>query len=94
MITSVKTPYYGDLSAAIIEQSVRDYEEYLRKYQQSDMRSSDKGKIARRIKEIEHFFKSEWYENLTELCKLDIEGAYIIKVIRERVRHTNAGNRL
>ena len=64
---------YESLCLAIIEQAVRDYKKAL----EAEMKCEDLN--ARRvIKELETFFKSEWFEQLSNL-----DGRLMIKNIRK-----------
>ena len=61
------------LCLAIVEQSVRDYKKALeveRKYENRDSR--------RVIRELEVFFKSDWFEQLSRL-----DGRLLIKNVRK-----------
>ena len=64
---------YKSLCLAIIEQAVRDYKKALeveRKYENRDSR--------RLIRELETFFKSDWFAQLSNL-----DGKLLIKNVRK-----------
>ena len=64
---------YESLCLAIIEQAVRDYKKAL----EAEMKCEDLN--ARRvIKELETFFKSEWFAQLSNL-----DGRLLIKNVRK-----------
>ena len=64
---------YESLRLAIIEQAVKDYKKAL----EAEMKCEDLN--ARRvIKELENFFRSEWFEQISNL-----DGKLLIKNIRK-----------
>ena len=64
---------YESLCLAIVEQSVRDYKKAL----EAEMKCEDLN--ARRvIRELETFFKSDWFEHLSSL-----DGRLLIKNVRK-----------
>ena len=66
-------PYYN-LANAIILSAVRDYRSALRTW-----KSDPDSKIARgEVNRLEKFFRSGWYEILT-----DVDGEYLIRKLRE-----------
>lgn len=67
---------YEALANAIIAQAVKDYEAALKNYMKRGYRGiNDYG-----IKDLERFFRSEYYRMLTEL-----DGEYLIKRVRRKV---------
>ena len=56
------SPYYN-LANAIIVQAVKDYRKALRHYN----RDPQKDKSANEVAELECFFTSEWFEQLSDL---------------------------
>ena len=65
---------YDTLACGIVAQAVRDYEGALKGRKVGEMRRVD------RISEIERFFRSEWYKELT-----DLDAEYIMKRVRRKV---------
>ena len=64
---------YKSLCLAIIEQAVRDYKKALL----TDKRCDDL-LAKRKIRELENFFRGEWFEQLSNL-----DGRLLIKNVRE-----------
>lgn len=65
---------YDTLACGIVIQAVKDYEGALKGRKVGEMRKSDV------IDEIERFFRSEWYKELT-----DLDAEYIMKKVRRKV---------
>lgn len=69
---------YEDLANAIVAQAAADYREELagaQIYKRSTTR-------ARRIRRLETFFRSHWFDTLTGL-----DGEELMMLIREEIRH-------
>ena len=64
---------YESLCLAIVEMSVRDY----RKALEAEMKCEDLN-ARRAIRELETFFKSDWFEQLSRL-----DGRLLIKNVRK-----------
>ena len=65
---------YQELANAIIVLAAKDYRSALRR-----MRKNGENKIAAdELRRLEQFFRSGWYEMLT-----DLDGEYLIKKLRE-----------
>lgn len=64
---------YESLCLAIVEQAVRDYKKAL----VAEMKCGDLN-ARRAIRELETFFKSEWFEQISSL-----DGRLLIKNVRE-----------
>lgn len=64
---------YESLCLAIIEQAVRDYKKALK----AEMKCGDQN-ARRAIRELENFFRSEWFAQLSNL-----DGRLLIKNVRE-----------
>ena len=67
---------WEDLSQAIIMQAVTDY----RKARRRVRHFPDQKGAQATIKEVERFFRSQWFAQLT-----DIDGEMLIKKLREEV---------
>lgn len=67
---------YEELVPGILLQAVKDYRKALRKH----YRRPDDPRYFDEISEVERFFRSGWYEMLT-----DIDGETAMKAIRESV---------
>ena len=70
------TPF-ETLANAIIEQAAKDYRLALRYH----FKHPENHRYMREVTEIERFFRSDWYTALT-----DVDGEYLIREIRRRVR--------
>lgn len=70
------TPF-ETLANAIIEQAAKDYRLALRYH----FKHPENPRYMREVTEIERFFRSGWYTALT-----DVDGEYLIREIRRRVR--------
>ena len=70
------TPYQ-ELANAIIEQAVKDYRTALAYH----LKHPGNPKYQQHVCEIERFFRSDWYDALT-----DLDGEYLIREIRRRVQ--------
>ena len=70
------TPYQ-ELANAIIEQAAKDYRIALAYH----FRHPQNPKYQQNVFEIERFFRSDWYDALT-----DLDGEYLIREIRRRVQ--------
>ena len=70
------TPYQ-ELANAIIEQAVKDYRTSLAYH----LKHPGNPKYQQNVCEIERFFRSNWYNALT-----DLDGEYLIREIRRRVQ--------
>ena len=64
---------YESLCLAIVEQSVRDYKKALEAERKCENRDS-----RRAIRELEVFFKSDWFKQLSNL-----DGRLLIKNVRK-----------
>ena len=75
---------YSDLANAIILRAIDDYRRSLERLNYLLKEPSFNGKriveIKREIDEIESFFRSEWYDEMT-----DISGKDVIKKVRNEV---------
>ena len=65
---------YERLAAAIVVQAVRDYKGALRKEARGKATDSTQGTIV----SCEHFFKSEWFEMLS-----DLNGVALMEKVRK-----------
>ncbi len=70
------TPYQ-ELANAIIEQAAKDYRIALAYH----LKHPVNPRYQQNICEIERFFRSDWYDALT-----DLDGEYLIREIRRRVQ--------
>lgn len=68
---------YQNLANAIVVQAAKDYRLVLHKQEQHP---SDK-RIQKTVREYEAFFRSAWYEMLT-----DVKPEYLLRRLRERGR--------
>ena len=64
---------YKSLCLAIIEQAVKDYKKML----EAEKRCEDLN-IKREVRKLENFFRSEWFEQISNL-----DGRLLIKNIRK-----------
>lgn len=65
-----------DLANAIVQQAARDYIGALKKLR----RNPSNEKAAGNKRELERFFRSSWYEELT-----DIDGERLMKMLQKEV---------
>lgn len=84
--------HYDDLAAAVVEQAVLDYKfNLLRIKQLDDLDEEEKvrtrNKCRKNIRELETFFKSNWYDILTYLCDVKIPGREIIAAVKGTVEN-------
>ena len=70
---------YEQLANAIVLQAVKDYRKALKKLMKYPRHETAKRSIA----EVERFFHSDWYKELTS-----VDGDYVLKKIRSEVRET------
>lgn len=70
------SPYYN-LANAIVVQAVKDYRKALKRYNQDPL----KDKNANEVAELECFFTSEWFEQLS-----DLNGKSIMEKVRGMIR--------
>ena len=70
------SPYYY-LANAIIEQAVKDYRLALKRYKLDP----EKEKNANEVAELECFFTSAWFEQLS-----DLNGKSIMEMVREMIK--------
>ena len=68
---------YEELANAIVIQSCNDYK---KAYKQSLRRSGIIGEVDEELAELEAFFRSDWYKQLTE-----VDGEYLMERIRNYV---------
>lgn len=68
---------YEELGNAIVIQACHDYK---KAYKQSLRRSGIVGKADEELAELEEFFRSDWYKQLTE-----VDGEYLMERIRNDV---------
>jgi hypothetical protein len=64
---------YEKLASAIVLQAVKDYRDALRKLK----KRPDYVPAEKTIKEVERFFHSDWYKELTS-----VDGDYLLRKIR------------
>ena len=70
------TDPYENLAIAIVKQAAKDYQSALRSLKRNKNNTS-----AKRMKEeVERFFNSDWYSDLT-----DLNGAFLMRKIQEEV---------
>ena len=67
---------YDALAIGIIKQAAKDYRKYLR----AEKRHPEEEYVVAHRKELEVFFRSEWYKMLS-----DVPGKYVIDRIRKEV---------
>ena len=65
-----------DLANAIVQQAARDYIDALKKLKRNP--SNENAAMSKRV--LERFFRSSWYEELT-----DIDGERLIKMLQKEV---------
>jgi hypothetical protein len=70
---------YEQLANAIVLQAVKDYRDALKKLMKRPRYEPAKYTKA----EVERFFHSDWYRELTS-----VDGDYVLKKIRSEVRET------
>jgi len=70
---------YEQLANAIILQAVKDYRDALKKLKKRPRYEPAKDMID----EVERFFHSDWYRELTS-----VDGNFLIKKLRSEVRET------
>jgi hypothetical protein len=76
------TDPYESLANAIVVQAAKDYRKALR-----DLKRNRNNTAAKRMKEeVERFFHSEWYSELT-----DLDGAFLMRMIKEEVENDSEG---
>ena len=68
---------YQALANAIVETAVKDYKTALKYY----YTHPDKKEYADEVESLERFFRSGWYELLT-----DLDGEYLMNGVRSMVR--------
>ena len=73
------TEPYEQLANAIILQSVKDYRDALKKLKKRPRYDPAKDMIS----EVERFFHSDWYRELTS-----VDGNFLIKNLRSEVRRS------
>ena len=73
------TDPYEQLANAIILQAVKDYRDALKKLKKRRRYDSAKDMIS----EVERFFHSDWYTELTS-----IDGNFLIEKLRSEVRRS------
>lgn len=71
---------YDDVAAAIIEQAARDYYTLV----QNVKRRRTNHTIKKLIECID-FFRSSWYEKLTELCDYKLTGIELMKILNKNI---------
>ena len=71
------TDPYEQLANAIILQAVKDYRDALKKLKKRPRYDPAKDMIS----EVERFFRSDWYRELTS-----VDGNFLIKNLRSEVR--------
>ena len=69
---------YGELSGAIISQAIKDY--------YSALSEPDSKQTRKQISELEHFFKSDWFENLACLSGSELDGELLINMLKTKVK--------
>ena len=67
---------YEDLAIAIVKQAAKDYQDALQKL----ARNKNNENAKRMKEEVERFFTSDWYSELT-----DLNGAFLMRKIQEEV---------
>lgn len=65
---------YTNLAHAIIIRAAKDYRSALKQLE----KDRANGNAMRKAMECERFFRSQWYEALT-----DVDGSYLIRKLRE-----------
>ena len=73
------TDPYEQLANAIILQAVKDYRDALKKLKKRRRYDSAKDMIS----EVERFFHSDWYRELTS-----VDGNFLIEKLRSEVRRS------
>ena len=68
---------YEELGNAIVIQACNDYK---KAYKQSLRRSGIVGEADEELAELEEFFRSDWYKQLTE-----VDGEYLMERLRNEV---------
>ena len=68
---------YEELGNAIVIQACHDYK---KAYKQSLRRSGIVGEADEELAELEEFFRSDWYKQLTE-----VDGEYLMERLRNEV---------
>ena len=68
---------YEELGNAIVIQACNDYK---KAYKQSLRRSGIVGETDEELAELEEFFRSDWYKQLTE-----VDGEYLMERLRNEV---------
>lgn len=69
---------YGELSGAIIAQAIKDY--------YSALSEPDSKQTRKQISELEHFFKSDWFDDLTELSGSELDGEKLMNMLKAKVK--------
>ena len=68
---------YEELANAVVIQACNDYK---KAYKQSLRKSGFAGEADAELAELEEFFRSDWYKQLTE-----VDGEYLMERLREEV---------
>lgn len=81
---------YDNLAGAVIEQAVVDYKSNLLKNKQLEKEDGEEtpriqANCKKHIRDLEKFFKSEWYNMLAFLCDVKIPGREIIAAVKGTV---------
>ena len=71
---------WENLANAIVVQAALDYKKMLRDNSESFQDNTNRGKAIRK-RDIEKFFRSAWYQELTS-----VDGDYLIKKLQEEVQ--------
>lgn len=69
---------YGELSGAIIAQAIKDY--------YSALSEPDSKQMRKQISELEHFFNSDWFENLACLSGSELDGERLMNMLKAKAK--------
>ena len=82
------------LAAAIINQAARDYKSVV-KHDKSHITFKNEGSYVYEDKQaFRNFFRSEWFQALTAISKIDVDGDWVIELIESKKNDKNCKNQL
>ena len=77
---------YKALAANIFNQAISDYKKLLKMQKNEKLDEEQKERIQREIKENEHFFRSEWANDLARYLKITYNPEKLIEKLRKEVK--------
>ena len=77
---------YKALAANIFNQAISDYKKLLQMQKNEKLDEEQKERIQHEIKENEHFFRSEWANDLARYLKITYNPEKLIEKLRKEVK--------